>query len=280
MKFIKITENEHTKIMLDLESLTLPEMAVTADDVTLNVSKDSPRDYSFVNEFLTALNDDRAAILATSLINMQRAVNKHEDAEECAKAFADILTGLTQNTELNLIGSLREFSHNTCDICPDANVATIWYKPTREMVTVASLLSALCSIPLFNVLRYCHSNNNSRVSDIVYPVFENAIKDSGPAGKRFVNYIRDIVDTALGEKESKSGKDWIMGLIYINQFATNGNIFKRGISEYVICQFSKYVLSSYIFNKWVDVKKLEQTEKEAQKILSKRTMMSNDTLKK
>lgn len=277
MKFVKITENEHTKVMLDLEGLNLPEMAVAAEDVTLNVSKDSPRDYSFVNEFLAALNDDRATILATGLINMQRAVNKHEGAEECAKEFTDILTGLIQNTALNLIESLRVFSHNTCSTYHDGHT-TIWYKPTREMITVASLLSALCSMPLFNVLRRCYSNNG-RVSDIVYPVFENAIKDSGPAGKRFVNYIRDIVDTALGEKASKLSKDWIIGLIYINQFATNADIFKRGISEYVICQFSKYVLSSYIFDKWIDRSSLERAEKEAQQVLSK-YMMPNDTMLK
>ena len=52
MKFVKITENEHTKIMLDLEGLNLPEMAVAAEDVTLNIANDNKRNYRFVKLLL------------------------------------------------------------------------------------------------------------------------------------------------------------------------------------------------------------------------------------
>lgn len=273
MKFIQTTENEHTKIMLDLENLTLPEMVVTADDVTFDIDDDNSRDYSYVNEFLATLTDDRAVILATGLVNMQRAVNKHEDAKECAKEFGDILTELTQNLTLDLVRSLRTFSHNTY-VSRDISHPTIWHRPVEEMIIAASLLSALCVIPLNNLIfrRYY------RPSEIAQ-LFEDAIKNSCPDGERFVNYIRDVVDTALGEKVRMFSKNWPVSLIYVNQHATRTDVIARGIAEYVICKFSKHVLSRYVLDKWVDPMKLEQTDKEAQQILSKR-MMPADTLKK
>lgn len=267
MKFVKITENEHTKVMLDLEGLNLPEMAVAAEDVTLNIANDNKRNYRFVNEFLATLTDDRAAILATGLINMQRAVNKHEDVKECVNEFNDVLISLTQNPVLNLVGALRTFSHNNY-VSHSSSRTMIWLKPTEEMITAASLLSALCAIPLNHLLHRCDENGNScRISDISL-LFENAIKNSGDDGERLVNYIRDIVDTA-----AVPGKNVAIRLIYVNQFATNEDILARGVAEHVIGRFSTHILSSYIFNKWIDRSKLERIEKETQQILSKRTML-------
>lgn len=268
MKFIKITENEHTKVMLDLEGLNLPEMAVAAEDVTLNIANDNKCNYRFVNEFLATLTDDRAVILATGLINMQRAVNKHEDAKECVNEFNDILISLTQNPVLNLVGALRTFSHNNY-VSHSSSRAMIWLRPTEEMITAASLLSALCTIPLRHLLRRHDDVHGTgcRLSDIAL-LFENAIKNSGDDGKRLVNYIRDIVDTA-----SVPGKNVAIRLIYVNQFATNEDILARGVAEHVIGRFSTHILSSYIFNKWIDRSKLERIEKETQQILSKCTML-------
>lgn len=272
MKFIQTTENEHTKIMLDLENLTLPEMVVTADDVTFDIDDDNSRDYSYVNEFLATLSDDRAVILATGLVNMQRAVNKHEDAKECAKEFNDILTSLTQNLKLDLIRSLRTFSHNTY-VNRDSSHPTIWHQPVEEMIVAASLLSALCVIPLSNLI-FRHDCRPSEIAQL----FEDAIKNSCPDGERLVKYLRDVVDTALGDKVRMFSKNRPVSLIYVNQCATRTDVIASGIAEYVICKFSKHVLSRYVLDKWVPTK-LEQADKEAQKILSKR-MMPADTLKK
>lgn len=268
MKFVKITENEHTKVMLDLEGLNLPEMAVAAEDVTLNIANDNKRNYRFVNEFLATLTDDRAAILATGLINMQRAVNKHEDVKECVNEFNDILISLTQNPVLNLVGALRTFSHNNY-VSHSSDSTMIWVRSTKEMITAASLLSALCTIPLRHLLRRYDDVHGTgcRLSDIAL-LFENAIKNSGDDGERLVNYIRDIVDTA-----SVPGKNVAIRLIYVNQFATNEDILARGVAEHVIGRFSTHILSSYIFNKWIDRSKLERAEKEAQQVLSKHTML-------
>lgn len=272
MKFVKITENEHTKVMLDLEGLNLPEMAVAAEDVTRNITNDNKRNYRFVNEFLATLTDDRAAILATGLINMQRAVNKHEDVKECVNEFNDVLISLTQNPVLNLVGALRTFSHNNY-VDHRSSSEIIWHKSTEEMITAASLLSALCAIPLNHLLRRRDENGNScRISEIAL-LFENAIKNSGSDGERFVNYIRNIVDTVLVEKANKPSKNMMTRLIYVNQFATNEDILDIGVAEYVICRFSKHVLSSYVLDKWVDRTKLERAEKEAQQVLSKHTML-------
>ena len=137
------------------------------------------------------------------------------------------------------------------------------------MITAASLLSALCTIPLHHLLRR-HDDvhgNGCRLSDIAL-LFENAIKNSGDDGERLVNYIRDIVDTA-----SVPGKNVAIRLIYVNRFATNEDILARGVAEHVIGSFSTHILSSYIFNKWIDRSKLERIEKETQQILSKRTML-------
>lgn len=272
MKFTKTAENGRTKVMLDLEGLILPEMVVTVDDVTFYLDDDNSRDYSYVNEFLATLTDERAVILATGLVNMQRAVNKHEDVKECIKEFNDILTSLTQNLTLDLVRSLRTFSHNTY-VCHDRSMPTIWHQPVEEMIIAASLLAAVCTIPLNHLILRRHGRSSEIAS-----LFENAIKNSCPDGERFVNYIRNVVDTALGEKVHAICKNWPVSLIYVNQFATSADILARGIAEHAICEFSKHVLSRYVLDKWVPMEKLEQTEKEAQKILSKR-MMPADTLK-
>ena len=273
MKFTKTAENGRTKVMLDLEGLILPFQVVTVDDVTFYLDDDNSRDYSYVNEFLATLTDERAVILGTGLVNMQRAVNKHEDAKECIKEFNGILTGLTQNLTLDLVRSLRTFSHNTY-VCRDRSRPTIWHQPVEEMIIAASLLAAVCTIPLNHLILRRHG----RPSEIA-SLFENAIKNSCPDGERFVNYIRNVVDTALGEKVRVFCKNWPVSLIYVNQFATNADILTEGIAEHAICKFSKHVLSRYVLDKWVPMEKLEQTEKEAQQILSKR-MMPAETLKK
>ena len=237
MRFINITENKITKVMLDLETLVLSELEFTPEDTVCDLGGDySNLTFKAVNKFLATLIEDELKLLATALIDMRYAIAKYGNsfhgAEVCAEELTDILAGLVTNPALKLFEALTAFSdkyvpaENPKGRPQDIPERTL-FREEQKMLIAASLLSSLCVMTVRDF--ETHFSNVPVTEVVLYPVFENAIKADSAAAKRFTEKMRTIIEFAnqcLSKRmglPSDSSRDVVMrmsslSLVYVNTY--------------------------------------------------------------
>ena len=237
MRFINITENKITKVMLDLETLVLSELEFTPEDTVCDLGGDySNLTFKAVNKFLATLIEDEIKLLATALIDMRYAIAKYGNsfhgAEVCAEELTDILAGLVTNPALKLFEALTAFSdkyvpaENPKGRPQDIPERTL-SREEQKMLIAASLLSSLCVMTVRDF--ETHFSNVPVTEVVLYPVFENAIKADSAAAKRFTEKMRTIMEFAnqcLSKRmglPSDSSRDVVMrmsslSLVYVNTY--------------------------------------------------------------
>lgn len=237
MKFVNVTENKITKVMLDLETLDLHELDFDPNDVVCDMGSDcSDLTFKAVNEFLATLIEDEAKLLATALIDMRYAIAKYGNnfhgADVCAEELTDILVGLVINPALRLFEALTAFSDKYVpEVKPDERPQDIpertLLREEQKMLIAASLLSSLCVMAVHDF--ETHFSNVPVTDAVLYPVFENAIKSDGAAAESFTEKMRTIMKHAnqcLGRKmglPSDPARDVVMmtsslPLVYVNTY--------------------------------------------------------------
>ena len=237
MKFVNITENKITKVMLDLETLALPEVEFTPEDVVCDLGGDySDLTFKAVNEFLATLTEDETKILATGLIGMRKAIakygNNYHGADVCTEDLTDVLVGLVTNPVLRLFEALTTFSDRYVpEVKPDERPQDIpertLFREEQKMLIAASLLSSLCVMA--NRDFETHFSNVPVTDVVLYPAFENAIKADSAAAESFTEKMRTIMKYAnqcLSRRmglPSDPGRDVVMmmsslPLVYINTY--------------------------------------------------------------
>ena len=258
MKFVKITENEHTKVMLDLETLDLLGYKLDSEDVVCVFEGTRDFDFTIVNEFLDSLNEPTLRRMVRILINMRRCIaNCGRDelaADEYVSKLKLFMQGLFDSASLspteNLFGDLYDFSAKYTT----SGQVDSYAKTTRQMHVAASLLSALNIMVIHDF--ETHFTDVSEPLQILYPVFEEAIRDCGVDGaKDFVERNRNFVSHMDDDPAS-----WILEAIYINDYM----LYAHGslpVDMYVIENYTQRILSSkmYVSSKRIrEVKKIDE----------------------
>ena len=229
MKFVNITENKITKVMLDLGTLlsqsgTLRFQSDELDSEDTVCVFEGVRNFDFtiVNEFLSDLNVSTLKYIVRKLANMRRCIanSYHDDpaADECVGELRRLMKDLFANSDLNftgiLFGELYNFSAKyitpEADNCPQDISDKTWYAKDRQMCVAASLLSALCIMVIHDF--ETHFTDVSEPLQVLYPVFEETIRDCGVDGaKEFVERNREHVSNM-----EEAAASWILEGIYIN----------------------------------------------------------------
>ena len=200
MKFVNITEDDNTKVLLDLETLALPELEFAPEAVVCDLGLEvKPLTFDVPNKFLATLVEDEAKLIAMGIISMRHEIAKSErsfhGADLCAEELTDILIGLVRNPMLKLFEALVWFSSPY--IQPDDDEARpqdtkdkVLYQKDRTLLMATELLSALFFMPILDFRRHF----GDVVVTLLYPAFENAIRNSGVIGaEEFTKKIRAIL---------------------------------------------------------------------------------------
>ena len=87
VKFVNIVENGITKVILDLEAVTVPAFKLESRDTVCVFEGTHDFDFTIVNEFLSSQHESTLSYIARTLINMRRCIvnSGHDDpaADEC-----------------------------------------------------------------------------------------------------------------------------------------------------------------------------------------------------
>ena len=257
MKFVNITENKITKVMLDLETLALPSYKLDSEDTVCVFDEVRNYDFTIVNEFLGSLDEPTLRYVVRTLTNMRRTIanSQHDDpaADTCVgelrRFMKDLFDDLPLNLPLSLTGNLFRALYNfsgkyvtpdkTDSRSQDINDKT-WYAKDRQMPVAASLLSALCIMIIHDFKT--HFIDVLEPLQVLYPVFEETIRDCGVDGaKDFVERNRNLVSCM--EEYTAS---WVLEGIYIN----DGMLHKHGLLPtdiYVVECTTQRILSSKMY---------------------------------
>lgn len=216
MKFVNSVENGITKVILDLETITIPSYKLDSMDTVCMFKGTRYFDFTIVNEFLDSQHEYTLRYIARTLINMRRCITNSEQddlaADKCVGELRlfmkDLFDNLLMSPTRNLFGELYNFSakHTPPDIS-DGHI-----DKDRQMLVAVSLLSALCIMIIHDF--ETHFTDVSEPRQILYPVFEENIRDCNVDGaKKFVEENRTIVSNTDDDTVSR----FIEG-IYINDY--------------------------------------------------------------
>jgi hypothetical protein len=257
MKFVNITENNITKVMLDLETLTLPSYKLDSEDTVCNLKGTHDFDFTIVNEFLDSQDYYTLRYIACTLINMRRCIanSGHDDsaADKCvgelSKFMKDLFDNLPMSPTGNLFGDLYNFSAKyTTSGKVDSHTNNM------QMLVAASLLSALCIMVIHDFKT--HFTDVSEPLQILYPVFEEAIRDCAVTGaKEFVEENRILVSNMKDDTAS-----WVVEGIYITNCMLRKHTPLLPMDVYVVENYTQRILSSktYVSSKRIREMKNEK----------------------
>ena len=200
MKFVNITENDNTKVMLDLETMVITELEFAPEAIVYDFGvKVKSLTFDVPNKFLATLTEDEAKVLATGIISMHNEIAKSErnfhGADLCAEELTDILINLVKNPVLKLFDALVWFSGpyiqpEDDEARPQDTEDKVLYQKDRILLMATELLSALCFTVILHFRRYF----GDVLIALLYPAFENAIRNSGVSGaEEFTKKIRAIL---------------------------------------------------------------------------------------
>lgn len=250
MKFINVTENKLTKVMLDLETLDLLGYKLDSDDTVCVFEGTHDFDFTIVNEFLDSLNEPTLRCMVRILTNMRRYIANcgHDDlaADECVSKLKLFMQGLFDSASLsptkNLFGELYNFS--AIYTTPDkkhTNLVRSITSANRQMLVAASLLSALCIMVIHDF--ETHFTDVSKPLQILYPVFEETIGNCNVDGaKEFVKENRALVANMADVTAS-----WVIESIYINECMLYQSVGRFPRDERIIERYTQRILSSKMY---------------------------------
>lgn len=259
MKFVKIHENEITKVILDLEGVTLPGYKLNSEDKVCTFEGTHDFDFTIVNEFLASQNVSTLNYIALILTNMRRCIANfgYDDpaADECVGELSRFMKNLFDDLPMsptgNLFGDLYNFS---------AKYTTPGKRYTnRQMLVATSLLSALCVMVIHDF--ETHFTDVSEPFQVLYPVFEEAIRACDIAGaKEFVEENRALVSGMEAATAS-----WVVESIYINDCMLRKYEPQLPIDRYIIEKYTQRLLSSkmYVPSKRIkEMKEINEAEEQ------------------
>lgn len=258
MKFINSVENGITKVILDLEASTFKSYKFDLRDTICEFEGTRDFDFTIVNEFLDSQDEITRRYIARTLINMRRCIanSYHDDpaADTCVCELSQFMKDLFDNLPMshtgNLFGDLYNFSAKYTT--PD-KVSS--YTNSRQMYVAASLLSALCIMIIHDFKT--HFTDVSEPFQILYPVFEEAIRDCDVDGaKEFVEENRTLVSNMDDGTAS-----WVIEGIYINDCMLRKRTPLLPMDMYVIENHTQRILSSkmYVSKKKIKEMKVKNT---------------------
>jgi len=259
VKFVNIVENGITKVILDLEAVTIPAFKLESRDTVCVFEGTHDFDFTIVNEFLSSQNEHTLSYIARTLINMRRCIvnSGHNDpaADECfgrlKLSMYELVDTLPMSPTGNLFNDLYNFSAKY--ITP--NEADSYCSNDVQMLVAASLLSALCVMVIHNFKT--HFTDVSDPLQILYPVFEETIRDCGVDGaKEFVEGYRTLVSNMDDDRAS-----WVIEGIYINDCMLRKHKLPSPIEKAVIEHLTQRILSSKSYHSNKRMKEMREINK-------------------
>lgn len=258
MKFIKIDENGITKVILDLEEVTLPGYELNPEDTVCTFEGTHDFDFTIVNEFLDSLDALTLRPIVRILTNMRRCIANsgygNPAVDICVGNLRQFMKNLFDTLPISLTGNLFGDLYDFSAKYTTSGQVDSYAKTTRQMHVAASLLSALNIMVIHDF--ETHFTAVSEPLQILYPVFEEAIRDCGVDGaKDFVERNRNFVSHMDDDPAS-----WILFGIYINDYM----LYAHGslpVDMYVIENYTQRILSSkmYVSSKRIrEVKKIDE----------------------
>lgn len=244
MEFSTIIDDGITAVILDLNSLHLPEREIEWQEIVCKFEGTRNFDFTVVNAFLDRQDDDTLRYIARTLTTMRRCIanSGHDEpaANKCVGELSKFMKNLFDNLPMshtgNLFGDLYNFSAKYTT--PD-KVSS--YVNSRQMYVAASLLSALCIMIIHDFKT--HFTDVSEPFQILYPVFEEAIRDCGVDGaKEFVEENRTLVSDMDDDTAS-----WVIECIYINDCMLRKRTPLLPMDMYVIENYTQRILGSKLY---------------------------------
>lgn len=243
MKFVKVVEDGITKVILDLEAVTVPAFKLESRDTVCVFEGTHDFDFTIVNEFLSSQNEHTLSYIARTLIDMRRCIvnSGHDDpaADECVGELRLSMYELVDNLPMSPTGNLFEDLYNfSAKYTTPDKVDIGYFKNDRQMLVAASLLSALCVMVIHNFKT--HFTDVSEPLQILYPVFEETIRASDVDGAmEFVERNRALVSNMDDDPAS-----WVIEGIYINDCILRKHKLPLPIDADVIENLAQRILSS------------------------------------
>ena len=259
MKFVNIVENGITKVILDLEAVTIPAFKLESRDTVCVFEGTHDFDFTIINEFLSSQHESTLSYIARTLIDMRRCIvnSGHDDpaADECVGelrlSIFELFDTLPMSPTGNLFNDLYNFSAKY--ITP--NEADSYCSNDVQMLVAASLLSALCVMVIHNFKT--HFTDVSDPLQILYPVFEETIRDCGVDGaKEFVEGYRILVSNMDDDRAS-----WVIEGIYINDCMLRKHKLPSPIEKAVIEHLTQRILSSKSYHSNKRMKEMREINK-------------------
>lgn len=259
MKFVKVVEDGITKVILDLEAVTVPAFKLESRDTVCVFEGTHDFDFTIVNEFLASQHESTLSYIARTLIDMRRCIvnSGYNDpaADECVGelrlSMFELFDTLPMSPTGNLFNDLYNFSAKY--ITP--NEADSYCSNDVQMLVAASLLSALCVMVIHNFKT--HFTDVSDPLQILYPVFEETIRDCGVDGaKEFVEGYRILVSNMDDDRAS-----WVIEGIYINDCMLRKYKLPLPIEKVVIEHLTQRILSSKSYHSNKRMKEMREINK-------------------
>ena len=209
MRFLFEGAPDANILRLDLDKLDLSDVTFDPTDLKSTFELGIPlhRIMELPNVFLRTLNETKSRILASSMLKMLHAISSSEGtdfhtADLLVEDLTDELTGLMQNPELKLLDALAEFSDKLVE--PDDEDEECVGEPCfhfddRKMLIATVILSKIFAMVINEFLKQFDRLDYTEV--ILYPMFENAIRNSGEVGSAFIDKLRAFVGTFVASKD-------------------------------------------------------------------------------
>ena len=276
MKFVNIVENGITKVILDLEAVTIPAFKLESRDTVCVFEGTHDFDFTIVNEFLSSQHESTLSYIARTLIDMRRCIvnHGHNDpaADECVGelrlSMFELFDTLPMSPTGNLFNDLYNFSAKY--ITP--NEVDSYCSNDIQMLVAASLLSALCVMVIHNFKT--HFTDVSDPLQILYPVFEETIRDCGVDGaKEFVEGYRTLVSNMDDDRAS-----WVIEGIYINDCMLRKHKLPSPIEKVVIEHLTQRILSSKSYHSNKRMKEMREINKAEEQQRMKNNKISDTPL--
>ena len=276
MKFICSVENGTTFVALDLKAIpSLPGEFDYMRTICMFRGTYHAFDFTIINEFLSRLDKITLKHIVSTLSNMRRCIanSGHDDpaADKCVGEISQYMKELVEYTPMYLTGNILKelYRYSKKFITENSRVSKSCSVIDREMFITASLLSALCVMVIHDF--ETHFTDVDEPLQVLYPVFEEAIKNSGIDGaKKFVEKCRTLMEDMNGDSAS-----WVIEVIYINECMIRDHGPGLPIDVAVIENYTQRILSSklHILNKRIkEMKEINKAEEQQRNDRAKSTI--------
>lgn len=264
MKFVNIVENGITKVILDLEAVSLLEVKPGLRYTVCVFEGTHDFDFTIINEFLSNQHATTLTYIARALIDMRRCIvnSGYDDpaADECVGKLRLIMHDAFDALPMSPTGSLYNDLYNfSAKYITPNRVKEPGLTAHSEMFITASLLSALCVMVIHEFETHFTDVDDPR--RVLYPVFEEAIRNCGVAdAKEFVEENRILVSNMDDDTAS-----WVIGGLYTNDWMLRDHR-PLPTDDYVMRTYVQRILSSksYHSNKRMrEMKEINKAEEQS-----------------